>query len=161
MLGTDLAVLPHQPRLRAAHRRLVEQQAPVAGEAEPARVRKPLTVEQERVWLHPQPSTRFEQRGNLAKREQAGDIRKGRAAVPLGQLDDLERREPDEHDGRVHPMRAARVRDVGPRHQTHRLSQRLDTHLRPARFLDCDRFSTGDTPRVEGLCFHDWIGSIA
>ena len=154
-------MLPHQPRLRAAHRRPVEQQPPVAGEAKPARVRKPLTVEQERVWLHPQPPKRFEQRGNLAKREQAGDVRKGRAAVSLGQIDDLERREPDEHGGRVHPMRAARVRDVGPGHQTHRLSQRLDTYLRPARFLDGNRFSIGDTPRVEDLCFHDWTGRIA
>src|SRR5437899_12530738 len=71
-----LGVLAHQERLRAANRRLIENDADVAGDAEPPRVREAVAVNQNQVRLGAEFAKRRHEHGSLAEREEARYVRK-------------------------------------------------------------------------------------
>ncbi len=68
-----------QHAFRTANGRSVEPEAGVTREAEPAGVRQPPRVEQDKVRSRRQPRERVEKDGQLAEREQPRDVRKGSA----------------------------------------------------------------------------------
>src|SRR5438309_2148715 len=67
--------LTDESRLRTPDRGPVQPQSEMAGEAEPAGVGEPLTVEHHDVGLRRQFRERGEERRALAEREEAGHVR--------------------------------------------------------------------------------------
>ena len=95
------AVRADEPRLPEADRGHVEQEPDVARDAEAARVRRAHAVERDDVGADGELLPDLDERGRLAEREQARQVRERRARRDAGPLDDLEVGQADRDDARV------------------------------------------------------------
>jgi len=111
-------VLAHQQRLADPDGRHVDVRPDVRGDAEPARMRDPVAVDQQQVGRDAQLAQRFQQDRRLAKREQPWNVRHQRRGrrrdglehVPVGRR---------AHDDRAVDVPVGADRAVEPGHRAH------------------------------------------
>ena len=103
--------------------RQVQQDAEVAGDAEPPRMGDAVAVDEQQVRLDPELLERRQRDRRLAKRQQSRDVRKRHRPGDDVLLDDLQPRERQHDDGgpASHDAgRGARIGEVDPGHRADR-----------------------------------------